>query len=230
VSLLRSKVQTRGDDHTDADFLEFEFAVAEQLRQNAAISTDAVDAEYGANAEPRGPENWKWVQVIIRALDKYNDSLSGKAIEILMRDVYLYTNRAGVRDQIDRIVAGALTQEPCVVVAHSLGCVVAYNVLRSDRRTLDVPLFVTMGCPLAIRAIRNQLVPLNFPDPPVQNWNNAFDKRDIVALNALDGTNFPVSPVITNYGSVQNHTDNRHGIDGYLDDSTVAGWVMNALG
>ena len=226
---LTTDIQARGDEHADTDFLEFEAAAADEMRQNAGISMDNVNAEYGATAEPRGPENWKWVQAIIRALDKYGGGLSSRAIEMLMRDVYLYTNRAGVRDQIDRVVGGALTQEPCVVVAHSLGSVVAYNVLRSDRRALHVPLLITVGCPLAIRAVRSQLVPLNFPQPPVQVWNNAFDRRDIVALNPLDATNFPVNPAITNLNSVQNHTDNRHGIDGYLDDPTVARWVMDAL-
>ena len=107
---------------------------------------------------------------------------------------------------------------------------VAYNVLRTDRRSLQIPLFVTVGCPLAIRAIRDQLVPLSFPKPPVEAWNNAFDQRDIVALNPLDAANFPVRPAVLNYNNVKNHTDNRHGIDGYLDDPTVAGWVLDALG
>jgi hypothetical protein len=227
---LTTDVQARGDDQADLEFLEFEAAIADQLRRNAGVSMDDVNAEYGANPKPRGPENWSWVQAIVRAVDKYGGGLSSRAIETFMRDVYLYTNREGVRNQIDSVVGSAITQEPCVVVAHSLGSVVAYNILRTDRRTLQVPLLVTVGCPLAIRAIRDQLVPLNFPRPPIQIWNNAFDKRDVVALNPLDDANFPVSPAITNYSDVRNHTDNRHGIDGYLDDSTVAGWVMGALG
>ena len=114
-------IQARGADIADRDFLEFDAAVADQLRQGAGISLDDVNAEYGTNPERRGPENWRWVQAIIRALDKYGGGISSQAIETFIRDVYLYTNRSGVRDRIDRIVAGALTQEPSVVVAHSLG-------------------------------------------------------------------------------------------------------------
>jgi hypothetical protein len=226
---LTTDIQARGDDLADRDFLEFEAAVADQLRQGAGISIDDVNAEYGTNPEPRGPENWKWVRAMIRALDIHGGSVSSQSIEIFMRDVYLYTNRAGIRDQIDRIVGAALTEEPSIIVAHSLGSVVAYNVLRTDRRSLHIPLFVTVGCPLAVRAIRNQLVPLSFPKPSVNGWNNALDPRDIVALNPLDGANFPVRPAVLNYDNVKNHTDNRHGIDGYLDDLTVAGWVLDAL-
>jgi hypothetical protein len=225
-----TEIQARGDDTTDRDFLAFEAAATDQLRIGAGISLDDVNAEYGTDPEPRGPENWKWVQAIVRAIDKYGRGLSSQAIEIFLRDVYLYTNRSGVRDRIDEIVARALTEGPCVVVAHSLGSVVAYNVLCTDRRHLQVPFFVTVGCPLGIRAIRDQLVPIRFPRPPVDAWNNAFDPRDVVALYPLDGANFPISPAVLNYNGVKNHTDNRHGIDGYLDDPTVVGWVLDALG
>jgi len=223
------EVQARGDDQADLDFLAFEAAAAEQIRARAGISDQAVDELYGSNPQPRGPENWRWVQAIVRSIDKFGFGISGGTIEAFLRDVYLYTNRAGVRDQIDAIVKAAITEEPTIVVAHSLGSVVAYNVLRTDSRKLQVPLFVTVGCPLSIRAIRDQLVPLSFPKPPVSVWNNAYDPRDIVALNPLDAANFPVVPAVTNFNQVKNHTDNRHGIDGYLDDTTVARWILDAL-
>jgi hypothetical protein len=34
---------------------------------------------------------------------------------------------------------------------------------------------------------------------------------------------------VTNFNGVQNHTDNRHGIDGYLDDSNVAANLLDDL-
>ena len=225
-----SDVQARGDDQADQNFLAFEASVADEMRRGAGISDKSVDEMYGSNPQPRGPENWRWVQAIVRAIDKHGFGMSSDTIETFMRDVYLYANHTGVQNQVDHIVNGLLTEEPTVIVGHSLGSVVAYNVLRTDTRKLHVPLFVTVGCPLAIRAIRDQLVPLSFPKPPVETWNNAFDPRDIVALYPLDAANFPVSPSVTNYNQVKNHTDNRHGIDGYLDDHTVSGWILDALG
>jgi pimeloyl-ACP methyl ester carboxylesterase len=200
------------------------------LRKGAGISDAAVDAEYGNEPEPRGPQNWKWVQALARVLDKYGGKTTSDFIEQFLRDVYIYSYRGGVRNQIDAIVSAALTQEPAIVVGHSLGSVVAYNVLSTDKRIPQVPVYVTVGCPLAIRAVRSQFAPIGFPRPPVSSWNNAFDPRDIVALYPLDQANFPVNPVIANYANVNNHTDNRHGIDGYLDDPTVAGWILDALG
>jgi hypothetical protein len=224
---LASQIHAKGGALED-EFLAFQAQVADSVRERAGVTDLQVDEEYGANPKPRGPLNWEWVQAILRALDKYGGGMSQGAIESFTRDVFLYTTRAGVREEIDAIVAAALTEQPTVVVGHSLGSVVAYSVLRSDRRTLRVPLFVTVGCPLGIRAIRDQFRPLRFP-LPVKSWYNALDAHDVVALYPLDRANFPVTPDIDNYAGVKNHTDNRHGIDGYLDDRSVAKQIITAL-
>lgn len=225
---LASDIQARGEVG-DNNFLEFQAKFADDVRQSAGITDAQVDAEYGPNPKPKGPLNWEWVQAILSAIDKHGGGMGQKTLEIFTRDVYLYTNRAGVRDEIDRIVASQLTEEPTVVVGHSLGTVVSYSVLRSDRRRLRVPLYVTVGSPLGVRSVRDHFRPLRFP-PPVEAWYNAFDDRDVVALYPLDAANFPVQPGIENDGAVKNHAANRHGIVGYLDDPDVARHVLDALG
>ena len=224
---LTSDLQARGTAQDD-EFLVFQAAFAEAVRQRSGITDAQVDAEYGNNPQPRGPLNVKWVQAILRAIDKNSPGLNQKTLETFTRDVFLYTTRAGLRDEIDRIVAAKLTEQPTVVIGHSLGTVVAYSVLCTDRRSLQVPLFVTVGSPLAVRAIRDQFRPLRSP-APVAAWYNAFDPRDVVALYPLDAGNFPVQPAIVNNGNVRNSTDNRHGIVGYLDDREVAKRVLDAL-
>jgi hypothetical protein len=224
---LTADIRAKGATPND-EFLLFEAEIAEAMRQRAGVTDAQVDQEYGPNPKEKGPLNWEWVHAILRALDKHGGGLSQSAIESFMRDVFLYTTRLGVRDEIDRIVGTALSEQPTVVVGHSLGSVVAYNVLRSDRRALHIRALVTVGSPLGIRAIRDQLRPLRFPAPAAA-WYNAFDVRDVVALFPLDAANFPVTPAIENYGKVNNHTDNRHGIVGYLDDADVAKHILNAL-
>jgi pimeloyl-ACP methyl ester carboxylesterase len=224
---LTLDIQARGAAPNN-EFLAFQDQIAEDVRAKAGVTDQEVLDEYGNYPEERGPLNWRWVQAILRAVDKHAGGLSQAALEQFTRDVYLYTTKSGVRDAIDEIVRAKLTERPTIVVAHSLGSVVAYNVLRSDPRNLSIPLLVTVGCPLGIRAIRNQLVPLKFPKP-VHAWYNAFDARDVVALFPLDGSNFPVRPDVTNFDGVKNHTDNRHGIDGYLDDPKVATRILDGL-
>jgi hypothetical protein len=225
---LTNDIQARGNP-VDTDFLDFQASFAEAMRSRAGITDAQVQEEFGTNPTEKGVQNWGWVQAIIRAIDRNAGSLSQSAIELLMRDVYLYTTRLGVRDDIDRIVAPALTEAPCVVIGHSLGSVVAYNILRTDRRALKVRAFITVGSPLAIRAIRQRLRPIGFPSPAARAWYNAFDPKDVVALYPLDADNFPVNPAVENYGRVRNATDNRHGIIGYLDDVDVAKHVLDAL-
>jgi hypothetical protein len=225
---LTEDLRTKGGE-ADADFLAFEAAMAEALRERAGITDQQVNEVYGGNPKPKGPQNWEWVQAIFRALDKHVPGMTGKGLETFTRDVYLYSTRSGVKAEIDGIVAAALTEaEPTVVVGHSLGSVVAYNVLREDPRALQVPCYITVGCPLGVRPIRDQLRPLKFPKP-AKAWYNAYDDRDVVALRPLDRGNFPVTPAVTNYSKVKNDTDNRHGIVGYLDDPTVAQAIHEAL-
>jgi len=222
-----SEMQARGSAQDD-EFLVFQAEFADALRKQAGITDAQVDAEYGPNPAPRGPLNWQWVQAILRAIDKNSPGMGQKTLEAFTRDVFLYVTRAGVRDAIDRIVSSALAEEPTIVVSHSLGTVVAYSVLRTDRRALQVPLLVTLGSPLAVRSVRDQFRPLGFPGP-VSRWYNAFDTRDVVSLYPLDAENFPVLKPIENNSGVRNQTDNRHGITGYLDNVNVVRRILDAI-
>ena len=227
---LTDDIKKRGSA-VDEDFLSFQADIAEALRTAAGVTDPQIDAEYGTNPKQKGPQNWEWVQAILRAVDKHSGGLNATAIERFTRDVFLYSRRSGVRDAIDNLVASSLTEDPTVVVGHSLGSVVAYSVLRRDPRRLRVPLLVTVGSPLGVRAIRDEFRPLSYPKIPKipGSWYNAFDPRDVVALYPLDATNFPVTPSIVNADTVKNHTTNRHGIIGYLDDSEVAKRILDAL-
>jgi hypothetical protein len=218
---------TRGEaaDEGYAAFLE-EFAT--QVSGDEKVSRQEIEDELGPGPEPRGPENWKWVQAVIRVIDRRTPNVSNLSIGKLLRDVFVYVNDPVVRRAINKIVAAQLTDEPTVVVAHSLGTVVAYEVLREHAGN-SVPRLVTVGSPLGIRAIRRRLAtPLTMP-AGVRNWQNAYDPRDVVALYPLDANNFGITPPIRNYSYVNNHTDNRHGIDGYLDDAEVATQIAAAL-
>jgi hypothetical protein len=224
---LTSNITARGGPIED-EFLMFQAEVAESVRRAAGVTDAQVDLEYGTEPTERGPLNWKWVQAILRAVDKHGGGMNQKTLETFTRDVFLYATRAGVRDAIDDSVGTLLTEQPTVVVSHSLGTVVAYSVLRREHRRLQIPLFVTVGSPLAVRAIRDQFKPLRSP-AVVGSWYNAFDSRDVVALYPLDKDNFPVEPAIVNNSSVRNSTDNRHGISGYLENPDVARRIVQAL-
>lgn len=224
---LTSDIHARGNETQD-EFLIFQAEIAEDLRRGAGVTDAEIAAEYGNDPQERGPLNWKWVQAILRAVDKHSPEANAKTIETFTRDVFLYTRRAGVRDAIDEIVSKALTDQPTVVIGHSLGSVVAFSVMGRDTRAIHVPLYLTVGSPLGVRAVRDEYRPLRRPKS-IANWYNAFDTRDVVALYALDDKNFPVRPAIENNPSVKNGTDNRHGISGYLNDKNVGRKIVEVL-
>ncbi len=225
---LISDVMSRGASQDTAE-ADFRGELLYEMAQNAGVTDSDIQSYFKGTYQERGPQNWEWVQSILKALDS-KTSLGEAAIEAFTRDVYVYLTNKSVRKAIDGIVSASLSEGSCVVVGHSLGSVVAYNVLRNTLSAVDVRKYVTVGSPLGIRAIKRRLEsPLSMPGC-VESWFNAMDERDVVALYPLDAHNFNINPAIENKTDVNNHTDNRHGIEGYLDDATVARRIRDALG
>jgi hypothetical protein len=222
----------------DDDEQRFLRAVVEEVRQKAGITDQQLAAVAGQTVVDRGPQNWEWVQGVLRAIDRYVPGGSGASIALVTLDVYRYLRNAAIRQVIEAGVIQAITPGvETIVVAHSLGTVVAYNLLRREghRRGWNVPLLITVGSPLGVGEIRKTLrkleSPLRCPEC-ASAWFNALDERDVVALYPLDTTCFPLDPVkpaIENKTDVRNHTRNRHGIAGYLDDAEVAKRIHDAL-
>jgi hypothetical protein len=211
-------------DTTEADFRG---ELLYEIAQGYGIKDADIQAKYSGDIQAKGPLNWEWVQAILKALD--DTPVGGPVLDLFTRDVYVYLTIGKVREKIDELVAPFLTEGPCVVVGHSLGTVVGYNVLRNANPQVEVRRYVTVGSPLGLKAIKQRLdTPLEMPRG-TRHWYNAFDERDVVALHPLDGTNFPITPAIENKSNVDNHTDNRHGIVGYLNDADVARKIHEAL-
>lgn len=223
---LVSDVTLRGaaQDSAEADFRG---ELLYEIAQGAGVTDAEIQSHFKGTQQEKGPLNWEWVQSILSALDR--TPLGEVAIDAFTRDVYVYLTNRSVRKTIDGIVSASLSDGPCVVVGHSLGSVVGYNVLRNASPTIGVQKYVTVGSPLGLKAIKRKLdAPLAMPKC-VHSWFNAMDERDVVALHPLDSANFNISPAIENKTNVDNHTENRHGIAGYLDDATVAKRICDAL-
>lgn len=205
---------------TDARLLAFQAEALYELAEAYGITDNEIALSYDGSAQEKGALNWPWVQAILRRLDQ--TPIGAEVVERVTKDVFVYLTYRRVQETIDRIVAESLSDGENVVVAHSLGSIVGYNVLRDAPQGCNVRRFVTLGSPLGVRAIRQKLrTPLSMP-AVVSRWFNAFDPRDVVALNSLDSKHFPIDPPIINKPDVSNLTSNRHGITGYLSDPEVA--------
>ncbi len=225
---LPPDILMRGEEPVkDEKFTEFEREIVFGLKDRLGLRDEQIDAQIRETARDRGPLNWEWVQAIMRAADKL-PGISAGSIERHTRDVYMYLTRSKVRLAINEIVDKLIPETSAVVVGHSLGSVVAYDVLRTAPSVKKVPLFVTVGSPLGVGPISRVLLPHTFP-LNVEHWFNASDDRDVVALNPLDKAHFEIVPEIESYPSVKNGTENAHGIAGYLNDPVVASKIYDAL-
>ena len=172
-------------------------------------------------------------------------------IERHLRDVAYYLEDEAMRDEVHETIATSLDQlradghEDVVVVGHSLGSVVAYDLCDRIPDGLGVRLLVTAGAPLGLPVVRRNLwggqegddtrgVPrvIQPVDPPARRgrvwWLNAYDVADAVAMI------HPLAPRFTD--GAQKLRDERthnpthpHAIEDYLADPDVAGPIAHAL-
>jgi hypothetical protein len=131
----------------------------------------------------------------------------------------------------DRVLSFLDETRPTVVIAHSLGSVVALEALHQHRG--PIPLLVTVGSPIGMRAVVH---PRLRPQPPatpecVQRWLNYWDRDDIIAprpcleRDVLPNTAgcLPVSDRVDSDG-IWVHTATK-----YLAQASVAGPVVEAI-
>ena len=133
------------------------------------------------------------------------------------KDVYAYFF-AGLGEPIREVLRSALSgiDGPVVVLGHSLGSIIAYDVLREQRSaSLEVPLLVTVGSPLGVTEVQDLVSrPLVVP-AEVAAWRNASDARDLVAMDHTIRPEYAPAEKCTDF-FVTNDSSNHHGIREYL--------------
>ncbi|MFD8688533.1 hypothetical protein [Streptomyces sp. NPDC059651] len=115
-----------------------------------------------------------------------------------VREVAWYLEHRERRESARELVSTTIARvRPRVVIAHSLGSVVAYEALWSaDSSEAPVELFLTVGSPLALPgAIFDRLDPTPLKKrgvrpPGAKRWINIADVGDLVAVPRLLGRSF----------------------------------------
>jgi hypothetical protein len=133
------------------------------------------------------------IQAALAALasSQYLSGVTEKFLIYWLWQVREYFTNNELRSQIQSRLARTVTAETRVIVAHSLGSVVAYEALCSHPEW-EVRSLVTLGSPLAIRnVIFDRLNPaprrsdgswrVTWP-PQLASWTNIADRGDFIAL------------------------------------------------
>ena len=136
-------------------------------------------------------------------------------VTTFFREVARYLRTDHVREASRDAVAAAIhTHRPSVVLAHSLGSVVAYETLWHNPN-LELDLLVTLGSPLALpHAVFPHLYPAPVDDlgarpPNVRRWVNIADPGDLVAI--------PPGGISSRFADVAaDHTSVIHAFDFHL--------------
>ena len=126
---------------------------------------------------------------------------------------------------------------PYIVIAHSQGSIIAYDVLRElddDGAPFEVPLFITIGSPLGIEEVQDHLPkPLQAPQI-VKAWWNFADPVDPVAFDKTLADEFTTDTVLEDQRVVNQDTlrisgFNPHSGSGYLSTRQVRDTVRERL-
>lgn len=215
------QVIAQGIGEEDEEEREF---VASSLQQ-IALYTGLTDAQInGEQAVAQGLPHDRRFIAIIRLLERLSPFQGRIALRVL-KQAYAYLKRKYVTDAIDAIVEPALAAGPCVVVSHSLGTVISFRLLRKIEQV--VPLFITLGSPLAVLSVQAALrKPRRIPTG-VTRWFNALDVDDFITLGrGLTEETFAKG--IENRTEVDNGED-AHSSLAYLRDPVVRQVISTAV-
>jgi hypothetical protein len=213
VALLQSAIK-RGDD---------------RLAMEAKVTL--------AQADP-AREGIEGVGAVVRGAMSHLDAnrwLSGRIFGLAQRartdliQVARYLTEDPLREKIQSRVEELVDRNTDLVIAHSLGSIVGWEVCHRYRGTL--PMLLTIGSPLGLDGIvypRLEPFPPTFP-PAAQRWINIAHPDDIIAVEPFLEHLFPSSEG----RRVEDHTPrsdrNHHAAETYLEQAETGRAISDAL-
>jgi hypothetical protein len=176
-------------------------------------------------------------------------ALKKPLMRILLRDVHHYlfntmhSPREGmayrVQDEIrERFLAATsgVSSRPHVVMAHSMGTVITYDVMKRVEESSRVDAVITLGSPLGLSEIQDQMRPEyttqdGFPDK-VEDWSNFSDRLDPVcgADPKIANDYRRKGTEVISDGIVKNDGWFRHPVTKYLRQTSLQATVRSVLG
>lgn len=155
--------------------------------------------------------------------------ITRRLTRVFLQDVYdllfdAARRRVMLQSFRDRLAVGG---GPFVVVGHSLGSVVAYLAMAPiDAGLARVPLFVTIGSPLGLAEVQDQLkvllgVKTLLTPPMVGRWLNVADRLDPVALDANLRGDFTGLAIEDERVTNRDSPRHPHSATGYLRTESV---------
>ena len=159
-----------------------------------------------------------------------------------LKDVAAYFFQARARTRIQNRLRAEIQKmrDDFVLVSHSLGTVVAFEMLSEDLSRPDCSLFVTMGSPLGIQEVQDVLEDFGgelMVPPDIHAWHNFADRLDPVAIDARLANDFEprghrriIDHTVINERTTDLRRFNPHSSIGYLSHRDVRTIVHHDAG
>lgn len=210
LSAKMPPVTYRGKGETQA---RFDFA-RRQAKIERMLGLSAAPTGFGAHMMPTAPLN----------------TLQGIAVEHLtaqhLPQVKRYVQNEGLRGAIlGRLLAQDYGDE-IILIGHSLGSVIAIDLLDHLPATLKVRRFITIGSPASAPALHegSERLLKKFPYSRVDDWSNIFNPADLVTGGRGLAWTFPAAQdFAVSIGTFE------HGARAYLAHPAAASLVAQIL-
>jgi hypothetical protein len=175
-----------------------------------------------------------WVDTPIDELEKHSDLLSKLARSVskkLLGDLGEYYSNSNRRNQTNDRLKDLLIEhqhDEIILISHSMGTIVAYEVLRELGRDKEhqgfvLDHFITMGSPLGLTVVKGNAIGnhknLRTPSCVKGSWTNFSDPQDFVCLDshlADDYSSNSFSIKVKDVMVCNDYPNNEHKSYGYL--------------
>jgi hypothetical protein len=208
-----------------------------EFKRKYGISDEQVSKELGEEENFQAHKRMakgihkSWLKAIARALENILPSKGKGIAKIFLGQAAAYLHKPGLKEKIDdlvmtQIIDGLPEDENIIIVSHSLGTIVAYDLMRRLRHQVKIKLLLTAGSPLGIEIVKNRLGPPLICLPNVDKWVNASDSEDFVALEPrLTSTTFGCGQIV-NIDHLDNGDEDAHDILKYIAHDVVVKQIV----
>ncbi|MFT4020219.1 MAG: hypothetical protein QM666_01735 [Acinetobacter sp.] len=149
-------------------------------------------------------------------------NLHESLVQRFVSEAYLYWYNAEFKEKVhQRIMASFEPNQQHIVIAHSLGSVIAYNILHQLAPNIEVNRFITLASPLPFQVVQRHLVtPVSRPKTLTGDWYNFYAQDDYLTTFPMTAPLFDFIPAVKNQ-RISTFIDRPHAIIGYLQHPSV---------
>jgi hypothetical protein len=214
-------------------------AIEAVIRQEQATDDDIAEAAAWRRRAAR------WVFSIADVMPFLIPHIANERLELHLRDLRRYqTNDNDIAEHARQMLkmplrAAAESGRPVLLLAHSMGSVIAWDSLwqmsRQDDDEVDIDLLLTMGSPLGQRFVQRRLQGYHEAGDArcpagIKRWINLAAIGDLTAVDPILADDFDSMVTCGLVSSIEDHRlHNYFRLDGVLNVHAEYGYLVNAV-